>query len=113
MALLTFLVACTVAHYLLARAEITRWLWSRFPPWFDRWASCAACSGTWIGAALSFYVTPPSVGGGHLIERILWGAAWGLYLTPLGTWALVATLRAIAVEVVEPPVDELPTENAP
>lgn len=35
-------------HYLLSRAEITRWLWSKYPPWLDRWALCPACSGTWI-----------------------------------------------------------------
>ncbi len=51
------LLACltTSVYYLLAWAEISRPLWSRYPKWFPKWVnammSCAACSGFWYGLA--------------------------------------------------------------
>lgn len=41
----------TALYYLFARAEVTRWLWSRYPAWLDGPVWCAACSGTWYGVA--------------------------------------------------------------
>lgn len=46
--LLYALVTATL-YYLGARALITRWLWSRYPPWLDKLTICAACSGFWYG----------------------------------------------------------------
>lgn len=46
--ILTIILAY-IGHYLLARAQITSWLWTRYPKWFDEWASCPACCGTWTG----------------------------------------------------------------
>jgi hypothetical protein len=40
---------CTAAHYLLARAMITQFLWNRYPERVDRFFLCAACSGFWYG----------------------------------------------------------------
>jgi len=96
-----YLVACTVTYYLFARAEITRWAWSRYPRFLDRTARCAACSGWWLGAALSFYLPPPTRHGAHAWEQALWGAAWGLCLTPLGAWILLAALGATHVEATD------------
>lgn len=68
----------TAAYYLLARAEITRFLWSRYSPRVDRFMACAACTGFWYGLVVSClgwawqwemlglparsYLTPPIVG---------------------------------------------------
>ncbi|KKL70339.1 hypothetical protein LCGC14_2105920 [marine sediment metagenome] len=46
--------ATTAAYYLLWRAEITRWLWSRYPFHVERLIGCAACSGTWYGFGLGW-----------------------------------------------------------
>lgn len=40
-------------YYLGARAEITRFLWSRYPRWLDKFMACAACVGTWYGSTLT------------------------------------------------------------
>lgn len=39
-------------HYLTYRAEITRWLWSRYPKPVDKLLGCSACSGFWVGAGI-------------------------------------------------------------
>lgn len=36
-------------YYLLARAEITRGIWRRYPRRVDRFMACAACTGFWYG----------------------------------------------------------------
>lgn len=41
-------------YYLAYRAEITRWLWSRYPFHVERFFGCAACSGTWYGFGLGW-----------------------------------------------------------
>jgi len=38
--------------YLGARAEVTRFLWTRYPPSIAKFMDCAACSGAWYGASL-------------------------------------------------------------
>jgi hypothetical protein len=92
-----YLVALTFTYYILARAEITRWLWGRFRGFLDRLARCPACSGTWLGVALSFYLPPPFYGAERWWERLLWGAAWGALLTAAGTAALIYALAVGAV----------------
>jgi hypothetical protein len=49
MLLVLFILVTTSLYYLAARAEITQWLWSRYPPWLDRLARCPACAGFWLG----------------------------------------------------------------
>jgi hypothetical protein len=44
-----YVTLCAAAYYLLARAKVTEWLWSRYPDWLDYWTSCAACAGFWYG----------------------------------------------------------------
>ncbi len=41
------------AWYLLSRAAITEFAWSRYPRWFARLADCASCAGFWIGVGLA------------------------------------------------------------
>ena len=47
-------VAGAAAHFLLYRALITRWLWSRYPKAIEPFFACSACTGFWIGAAVGF-----------------------------------------------------------
>jgi len=46
----------TAAYYLLARAMITKFLWSRYPKWLDYYTLCAACSGMLYGAAIALAI---------------------------------------------------------
>jgi len=41
-------------YYLGSRAKITSFLWSHYPPAFDRFMMCAACTGFWLGLGLAF-----------------------------------------------------------
>ena len=49
MSLTLYALLCTATYYLLARAMITHWLWSRYPAWLDYYFTCAACSGFLYG----------------------------------------------------------------
>jgi hypothetical protein len=48
---LLFPLLCGAAYYLLAHADITRPVWSRYPAWLDRFTACSACLGFWLGCA--------------------------------------------------------------
>jgi hypothetical protein len=95
--LLLFALLCTGAYYLLARAEITRWLWQPLDGMrgIGPLLRCPACTGAWLGAGASFIV--PVVGHtdhwwlactasvvehallGMVCTAIGWGAMkWGL-----------------------------------
>lgn len=43
----------TAVYYLLAKAMITQWLWSKYPAWLDYYTSCAACSGFLYGGVVA------------------------------------------------------------
>lgn len=48
-----FYAALTTAlFYLGSRAEITSFLWSRYPPWFAGFMDCSACTAFWWGAGI-------------------------------------------------------------
>ena len=47
--LILYMLLTSALYYLLARAMITRWLWSKYPPWLDYYTTCAACSGFLYG----------------------------------------------------------------
>jgi hypothetical protein len=117
---IAFGVAATVLYYLFARAEITRFLWRRYRGVLDRLARCPACSGWWIGCALSFYIAVPwtphaltlAAAPGRLalliLETILWGGVWGLFLTPIGTFLLIGALRDTTIH--DEPTGDHPAE---
>lgn len=50
------IILAYVGHYLIGRATLTKWLWSRYPKWLDEWATCPACSGTWMGALAAVWL---------------------------------------------------------
>jgi hypothetical protein len=87
-----FGLLCTTIYWLLARAEISKPLWSRYRGFLDRLARCPACSGTWLGIAVAFAEPPPYVGNGSIWEKAVWGALSGMFLTPLGMMVLKAAL---------------------
>jgi hypothetical protein len=43
-------------YYLGSRAKITEFLWSHYPPAFDRFMMCAACTGFWWGLGAAFVI---------------------------------------------------------
>lgn len=89
-----FTLAATT-WYLGAAAEVTAPLWRRYPPWLDRWATCAACSGTWYTAGWALALR-------HLRGWSFFGLQdpLGIVLVALvGTW-VVPILAAIHVKAL-------------
>lgn len=66
----------TATYYLLARAMVTRALWSKYPPWLDYYTSCAACSGFLYGLIVSVTV-------GRALDLPLLGLDPDAWFTPL------------------------------
>ena len=48
-------IAGAAFHFLSYRAEVTRWLWSRYPAFLNKFLGCCACSGFWVGGALGWF----------------------------------------------------------
>jgi len=99
------LVLVAVGYYLLARAKLTRPLWLRYPAWLDAWATCAACSGTWIGAG-TVYATGKTLGWSFAslppasLQGVILGGLVACYTTPL--LALVHTYALATLTPAEP-----------
>lgn len=76
-------VIATALWYLASGATLTKALWSRYPPWLDKWAQCPACFGTWATALVAMIL---DVGWGWTFFGIggvacwvlagLWGTFW-------------------------------------
>lgn len=103
-----FGIVCTTLYYLLARAEITKPIWSRYRGWLDRLARCPACSGFWIGwlvgGCLPYIVGVPWQGGVLRAGCFTVGCGLaGLFTTAIGMALLKAALLYGAV-----PPDEAP-----
>lgn len=66
----------TAVYYLLAKAMITRWLWSKYPAWLDYYTSCAACSGFLYGVIVA-------LGLGCTFDLTFLGLPGRSWLTPM------------------------------
>lgn len=53
MVLILYALLTTALYYLGARALLTEQLWSLYPPRFDSFMKCPACSGAWYGGAVA------------------------------------------------------------
>lgn len=86
MTLLLYTLLTTALYYLGARALITRWLWTRYPAWFDQFMDCAACVGFWWG-----FILAATIGRVAKLDLLML-PSWGL-LTPIaaGLCTLVLT----------------------
>ncbi len=69
-------------HWVLARAEVTRFAWSRAPRWLDKLLRCPACSGWWLGLWLWWLGVRPVQGTPHWGELACTGLL-AIWLTPV------------------------------
>lgn len=95
-------VTVTAAWYLLAHAEILRFLQVRYPSWLDRLLGCAACAGFWLGciAALVAGVGFNQSYLGMEPAPTYFAGVWlcgliSLVTTPFLGWVLIGSLKAI------------------
>jgi len=89
-----------VIHWLGARSEIARPLWSRARGWLDKLLRCPACSGFWLGGLVTW-------GGVHPFsdmprwQEIVGGALCGVILTPVFEAVLLWALERTAIAAIE------------
>ncbi len=90
---LAIVILGTVLWYLVSQAEITTFLWSRYPRWFDDWASCPACSGTWFTALVALVLDVPVLDyAARSWQALVLAGLWGCFWVPVASWVLVKSL---------------------
>jgi hypothetical protein len=100
---LTYALLTTALFYLGSRAQVTAWLWSKYPPGFARFMDCAACSGFWYGTTLAValpQVDPTLVVFTGPLAPILTGLC-ALVWTPAGAAALQVSLERVGSALPE------------
>ena len=102
-------VVTTSLHWLIARSDIARPLWSRARGWVAKLLSCPACSGYWLGGIVAPWLHPFGV------MDTLWSYAWksvlsgivAMVLTPIFEGVMVWGLHESAIEETVIDVAEL------
>lgn len=107
--LIVFGLLTASMHWLIARSEIARPLWSRASGWFDELLRCPACSGFWLGLGSHLAGLHP-IGGGFA-ANLLTGVL-GTILTPVFESVLLWGLANSAIEEEEPTPDVSSSEDA-
>jgi hypothetical protein len=96
----------TSIHWLVARSEIARPLWSRAHGWLEKLLRCPACSGFWLGGLVTWGGVQPF---GDALAPWSGGALWpfvwktqlagiaAMFLTPVFEAVMVWGLRESAI----------------
>lgn len=97
-------VLSATVHWIVARASITRFFWSRVRGWLAKLLACPACSGFWIG--LTLMVVDVQVVE-HASTPVNWvtNGLLGLYLTPVFQAVFLLGLDKSTISTVDVPVD--------
>lgn len=85
------------AHWIVARSEIARPLWSRAGGRLGDLLACAGCSGFWLGLGLGFVGLRPFCTD-HLLLDVLITGILGTWVTPVFETLLLWGLRGSALE---------------
>jgi len=80
----TLAVLAAAVHWLVARAQITKWFWNakQLPTFARELLECPACSGFWIGWGFGALGIRPLATGYVWIDVVLAGAV-AMYGTPV------------------------------
>lgn len=103
-------------YYLASRAEITRWLWSRYPKWLDNFTLCAACLGFWLSLALGvaggWYLGLPFLGlPGRTLYTPLVVAVCGIVWTPPIAYIVLESLARLSGGTLMDAVPRVPAAD--
>lgn len=105
--LLLFGILAAAAHWLVARSEIMRWLWSRARGRAAKLLACPSCSGFWLGLGFGAYGLRPALSGNRYVDVVV-AAAIGVFVTPVFEavllWGLERAAIAEADEAEPPPL---------
>lgn len=103
-------VLSATIHWLIARSKIAQPLWSRARGWIATLLACPACSGFWIGAALTatgivaappWFLGPPDTTV-FTAGAILTNGLLAVFLTPVCEGILMWGFGMSAIESDEP-----------
>jgi len=97
----------TSIHWLIARSEIAKPLWSRARDGIGALLRCAGCTGWWLGIALGIAGLQPFVLH-YWWTAIVFSGVFGAILTPIFEGAMLWGLRESAID--EPDVGAVPVE---
>ena len=75
-------ILCASAHWIVARSEVARPIWSRARGFFDLLLRCAGCSGFWLGALCGVCGLRPITGFWILFEVVVAGLL-AVFVTPV------------------------------
>ena len=110
--LVLFGIFTSALHWLVARSEVARPLWSRARGWLAALLSCAGCSGFWIGSVLggTGLTTPLTLDVSPILYvdvalRALAHGILGVFVTPVFEGLLLWGLRESALQDDNKPDD--------
>jgi hypothetical protein len=93
-------------HWLVARAGISRPVWSRATGWLDALLRCVGCSGVWLGLGLGALGLRPVETPWPAVD-VATAAVLGAFTAPVGQavllWALAATTVVRDTDPTDPP----------
>lgn len=108
----------STSHWLIARSEIAKPLWSRARGWLDKLLACAGCSGFWLGGLFGgFGVATPVLSTApddltvNFFAQAMLCALFGVFLTPVFESVLLWGLRESAVSVGDNKTGDDETED--
>jgi hypothetical protein len=96
-------VLSTALHWLGARSEIARPLWSRTHGWLDKLLRCPACSGYWLGGLIALGGVHPfgdAATGWRLLVQLQLSGLAAMVLTPIFEGVMLWGLRESAIQVL-------------
>lgn len=102
--LLILAVLTATLHWLIARAEITRPIWSRASGGIDKLLRCAGCSGFWLGLGLGIIGLRP-IDSGIVVADVAVTGLLSVFFTPVFEAVLIWGLERSAIgPPADPPV---------
>jgi len=110
--LILYCLLTTAMYYLAYRAMITKFLWSKYPPWLDYYLGCSACSGFLYGVTVAVAIGLPydlpflGLAGRSWLTPVLVGLG-SMVWTPILAYVHVYALLNLGVA---DPRAEQPTE---
>lgn len=101
--LIVFGIVCAAAHWVIARASITEWFWSRATGKLAALLACPACSGWWIAIGCYTFGFRPLEGLHWDWTFVHWTCTGllGVFLTPVFEAALLGSLKITAIPETE------------
>lgn len=106
-----YVTLTTALYYLVSRAKVTEFAWSRYPKWLDYWTSCAACSGFWYGLGIAAVIGRSRGWAPFGLDATAWFTPFVVAATTMVWTPILARLMVVSwMELVIEPDDAIPDD---